>query len=58
MRRSFGGDDSAKGGLTHFWFKTLRGSKVIVAKDHGEKFRSRLASSFSGIVNCILYTAN
>ena len=29
---------------------TLRDSKVRVAKDHGKKFRSRLAASFSGII--------
>ena len=34
-----------------FWFKTLRDSKVRAAKDHGKRFRSRLASSFSGIVH-------
>ena len=28
-----------------FWFKTLRDSKGRVTKDHGKKFRSRLASS-------------
>ena len=35
-----------------FWFKTLRDSKFGVAKGHGKNFRSRLASSFSGIVHC------
>ena len=35
-----------------FWFKTLRDSKVRAAKDHGKKFRSRIVSSFSGIVHC------
>ena len=34
-----------------FWCNTLRDSKVKVAKDHGKKFRSRLASSFSEIVH-------
>ena len=32
-----------------WWYWIL--SKVKVAKDHGRKFRSRLASSFSGIVH-------
>ena len=34
-----------------FCFKTLRDSNVRVAKDYGKKFRSRLVSSFSGIVH-------
>ena len=36
-----------------FWFKILRDTKVRVEKDRGKKFRSRLASSFSGIVHSI-----
>ena len=36
--------------LSHdLWLKTLRNSKVRAAKDHGKKFQSRLAASFSGI---------
>ena len=31
--------------MIDFWFKTLRDNKVRVAKDHGKKFRSRLAYS-------------
>ena len=34
-----------------FWFKTLRDSRVRAAKDHGKKFRSRQATSFSGILH-------
>ena len=36
--------------LFYFWPKPLRDRKVRAAKDHGKKFRSRLAASFSGIV--------
>ena len=35
-----------------FWLKTLRDSKVRATEHHGEKFRNRLASSFSGIIHC------
>ena len=41
----------------HFLFKTLRDSKVRAAKDHGKKFRRRLAASFSGIVNYVWFTS-
>ena len=33
-----------------FWLKTLGHSKVRATKDHGKKFCSRLAVSFSGII--------
>ena len=36
-----------------FWTSPLRYSKVRAIKDHGKKFRSSLASSFSGSVHCI-----
>ena len=35
-----------------FLLKTITDRKVRAAKDHGKKFRSRPAASFSGIVNC------
>ena len=30
----------------------LRDSKVRAANDHGKKFQSRLAASFTGIIHC------
>ena len=46
--------------LTIFWSKTLKDSKVSVAKDHGTKFQSKLAASFSAIIlsNLVLSLIN
>ena len=50
--KTFGSQIENKEKLSYdLWFKTLKDSKVRVAKDHGKKFRSRLASSFAGIVH-------
>ena len=35
-----------------FFAQTLRYSKASAAKDHGKKSRSKLATSFCGIVHC------
>ena len=37
-----------------FLLKTLRDSKVMAAKDHGKKFRSKPSASFVGIVHRIV----
>ena len=39
-----------------FWLKSLRDSKIWVAKDYGKELRSKLAVSFSGIVHFTEHT--
>ena len=37
-----------------FKFSKSQDNKIGEAKDHGKKFQSKLAASFSGIVHCIV----